>query len=729
MAQRAIVRTIPAPVGGLNDINSIADMPPTDALVMDNIFPGTNSCSLRGGSVQWVSGLGAIGETLLAYNGINSKKLFVAAGTSIIDVTTSGVAGSSVLSGKSNARWDYVNFGGNAGNHLVAVNSADLPIYYNGSTWAVSGSGFATAITGVDASLFSSVAVFKNRLYFVQKNSLKCWYLGTNSIGGAANEIDFSGVARLGGKLVAITTIPSSAGYALDDYFCAMTSEGEMLVYKGTDPASITTFALVGVYRVGRPVANGTANDGSRFICKVGADMVAITVDGFTTLQSALNNDVVAQDKNINKKIINSVTRDTAQYKQNFGWQIVLAPNNNKLLINVPTGGGEYYQYVMNTITGAWCRFTGLNASCWAYWDDQLWSVMGSSDIGNPVVGSSVYKMDVKSVSNDFESTTSYTIYDSYVWTKNSVSYAPTVSIRSVCVSGDGKYQYITIDTIGIYKSSDYGVTWTLALSNYQTSNIDCSSNGQYIVSTAGNNYAGHSSEIGLFISNDFGVTWNQQFNGIECKFPSISNDGKRIIFYYNIQYPKISDDYGVSWQTCTFTFTDIYDIKISGDGNYVYSLSGFSSAYPKKQEFGKASTVAWVNLSIPLAVDKRALAVNYDGSVLMIAGVNTLYKSIDNLNFTLIPNLPSPNFSVSDISCDASGANQVVCCLYDGNIFLSKDFGSTWTQTKEVIPSTGAIVIGSFDAIDQSSNGSIISAVGPSVSGNAKYVYVGTGA
>lgn len=46
-------------------------------------------------------------------------------------------------------------------------------------------------------------------------------------------------------------------------------------------------------------------------------------------------------------------------------------------IVNLPSSFGPY-QYVMNTETGAWCRFVGISASCWATWQDRLF--FGSSD-------------------------------------------------------------------------------------------------------------------------------------------------------------------------------------------------------------------------------------------------------------------------------------------------------------------------------------------------------------
>lgn len=676
---RAIVKTIPAPVGGLNDISSIADMPPTDALVMDNVFPGTSSCTVRGGALRWAVAAGLTGETLLAYNGISTKKLFMAASSNIYDVTAANVV-TLVVASQSNARWDSINFGGTSGNHLVAVNGADLPVFYNGSTWVSSGTGYAAAITGVDAKLFASVAVFKNRLYFVQKNSLKCWYLGTNAIGGAASSIDFSGVARLGGKLVAITTIPSSAGYSLDDYFCAITSEGEMLVYKGTDPASSSTFALVGVYQVGRPIANGAAIDGSRFIAKVGADIVAITIDGFTTLQNALNNDVVAQDKQINKKIINSVTRDTGNYKDYFGWQIILAPNQNKLIINVPIGGGEYYQYIMNTITGAWCRFTGLNALCWAYFNDDLWSVMSIAG------GCAVFKMEQAGRSDD--NTALYFPLHTVAFTQ--VTSSGSRIWRAIGTDDNAKYICAVSFSDGRFNSYDSGVTW------YQTSTgsglnwPDCavSATGKIQISM----FTGSPTSDGqVHISYNYGVTWATIAglgNGyyLSC---AMSSDGQTIAVTKNASYLKISRDAGATWTTLTAGPQGGY-VKVSGDGSVF--VVGDDVVYSSSVWVSTNDGVSFTSRPLPDAGHgTKLIALSKTGTVIYVCGYLTslgaqyIYKSEDyGVTWTkLTASNDQPRYS---ISMSRGNDNRVI----DGGAainYISDDKGATWTNLYPALP------------------------------------------
>ncbi len=61
-------------------------------------------------------------------------------------------------------------------------------------------------------------------------------------------------------------------------------------------------------------------------------------------------------------------------YMGNFGWQIISYPRGTMALMNVPIVENQTsYQFVMNTITGAWARFTGINANAWETMNDNIY--------------------------------------------------------------------------------------------------------------------------------------------------------------------------------------------------------------------------------------------------------------------------------------------------------------------------------------------------------------------
>lgn len=358
--------TMPAPTGGLNARDALAAMPAGDAVTLDNFFPGTTSVDLRSGYENWSTGYPASVESLMTYNGPVSSKMFAAAGAAFYDATAKGAVGAAVVSGLANARWQHANMGTPGGQFLYCVNGADYPELYNGAAWAQVTGASTIAITGVDPRLLVSVNTYANRLFFVEKDSCRVWYLPVNSVGGAALSLDFAPLFLLGGYLMAMATwtIDNAAGVV--EYAIFISSQGEVVMYSGTDPAAAANWVKAGRFRIGRPI-------GRRCYARVGSDVVLITADGFVPLSKALLTDRAQIQIQISDKIINTVTSDVTNYGNNFGWQPMLFPIGNKLIVNVPQIEGKtQYQYVMNSITGAWCRFTGWNANVFELMGDNL---------------------------------------------------------------------------------------------------------------------------------------------------------------------------------------------------------------------------------------------------------------------------------------------------------------------------------------------------------------------
>lgn len=391
--QKSKTTSVPAPVGGLNDKDSIASMPPTDALTLDNMFCGTTAVNSRNGSLNWATGITGWVETLATYSYFAGRKMFAAAGANIYDVTSKAAVGAAVVTGLTSARWQHVNFQAvDAVQYLVMVNGSDSLLNYDGTTWTKVTGVSAHPITGVTTANLIHVNVFKNRLWFVEKNSFNAWYLGLNAISGAATLFPLGSLFKLGGSLQAMVSWTIDSSYGVDDYAAFMSTEGEVVVYKGYDPNFASSWALVGVYRIGRPI-------GRRFYARFGSDVIAITADGIVSLSASLLAERSKPQDAISFKIVNSISNDVTIYGNNFGWQPILYPIGNKIIINVPVAENTtQYQYVMNTITGAWSTFgkkaTPWLAACFELLGDSLYyggngvvvqADTGSDDNGNVI--------------------------------------------------------------------------------------------------------------------------------------------------------------------------------------------------------------------------------------------------------------------------------------------------------------------------------------------------------
>lgn len=226
-------------------------------------------------------------------------------------------------------------------------------------------------ITGVNPATFIHVTIFKARLWFTAINSLAAWYLPVLSIGGAAQPQDVSNLCSHGGYLVQLEDWTLDAGYGMDDYLVMASSRGDIIVYRGTDPASSTTWFLVGVFYVGSPV-------GRRCMAQFAGDLLLISQDGLAPLSKSMMSSRVNMQQTLSYKIQHIISTYITTYGGNVGWQTIIFPKENMLLLNVPISQTQSYQLVMNTISGAWSRFLNWNAVTFVLFNDFLY--YGSAD-------------------------------------------------------------------------------------------------------------------------------------------------------------------------------------------------------------------------------------------------------------------------------------------------------------------------------------------------------------
>jgi len=362
--QKALTKSSPAPIFGWNSRDPLAAMGESDAVVFDNWFARTGYVITRRGCIDWATGFPGQVNSMLVYNGATSSQLFGCAVPGIYNATSQGTIGAAVVGGLIGDKFKYVNFSTAGGKFLLAVNGADLAQSYDGTTWsnpAITGLG---ALTTAD---FDHISIWKSRVFLTQKNSMSVWYLGINSIAGAASQIDFGSLFKMGGRIVATANWTIDGGYGMDDHLVIITSKGQIAVYNGTDPSSAANFVLIGVYDLGSPVGN-------KPYVKYGGELIIMTLDGFQPLSGYLTSTRTNNKLAISDKISGAVTQATTDYQNNFGWEVVLFPKENMLLFNIPVKQSkESQQYVMNTITGAWSRFLGWNANSFEVKDDDLY--------------------------------------------------------------------------------------------------------------------------------------------------------------------------------------------------------------------------------------------------------------------------------------------------------------------------------------------------------------------
>lgn len=372
------------PVRGLNTTGAAADMPPSDALEMDNFISNDLGVELRGGWREYATGLGHPVRTVMSYDGapvnamvspISQSVLFAATDWGIYDIEGGGdFAGASPMIGLSQAfgagRFSLVSFTTAGGKYLVACSETDGAFLFDGTVWmkmVLGGTAGPGHITGCDPALFVQVCVWKERLLFVERTSTRVWILPVGQVGGAVVVFDFGRMFRFGGALVGIVNWTQDAGQGIDDHLVVIGSSGDLLVYAGTDPTAADKFAVRGVWFIGQPVV------GRRCFTTAGGNVFVLTVFGVVpvaqVVQGGLDTLQLTGTEYFQQlqKIQGALHDDFETLANSLGWEVMYLPNKALLIVSRPQViQNEWVQYAFQEHNMAWSRLLDIPGTTFA---------------------------------------------------------------------------------------------------------------------------------------------------------------------------------------------------------------------------------------------------------------------------------------------------------------------------------------------------------------------------
>jgi hypothetical protein len=395
---RPVVGTITPlaiPIKGMNARDAFAVMGPQYAISLSNVIVENYGLRTRRGYAEYATGLpGALPVwTVMSYypalapaplarqelrvipNNVArmmlshwSKavppvgKLFAATNSGrIYDVTAGGAGPWTPEAGVLGLTdfWTWLNFQNIAGSFLVVTNDGGGYSYYNGTAWAtpVEGTGIGE-IDGADPSKFCFVMVWKKRLWFIEKDHTRAWYLPVGQLTGQVTEFNFGEQFRHGGHLAALANWTVDGGEGIDDHLIAVGSQGDVVVYKGVDPDDPTSFGLHGVWSVGALPA------GRRSVINTGGDIQILSHFGVTPLSALLSSSQLGdiEDKRLTYVIAPLIARLMRDYSALPGWAIRTVARDELLLIRVPDQALEYAGqfFALKVPTGGWSALKDL---------------------------------------------------------------------------------------------------------------------------------------------------------------------------------------------------------------------------------------------------------------------------------------------------------------------------------------------------------------------------------
>lgn len=379
MPQTIVAR--PAPIMGINARDGIAAMGEQDAVLLVNWIPDTYGIRCRKGYQEWAKNFPTTDvEAVLSYVGRTTAFpggsfltvptsmpgfLFGCTKDGIYDITTNTAAPAlaQALSGTTNAGWiQSAMLANTAGHFLLCTSEIDGYLYFNGAAWTIppfAGGG----ITVQNPNTFVQVLVHKKRAWFVQRDSTNAWYLPADSIIGAVTQFDFGSQFKTGGHLSYLAKWTIDAGDGIDDFLVAVSSMGDVVVYKGTDPGAAATWALVGTWSIGQvPI-------GRRAYAQYGGDLILISADGIFPMSYVTRggaDSLLLSGKEYASKIRQPLAQDLGNTFTTRGWDIMLHPKERVMCVNVPNYSGRTnFQYCMSTSQQAWTYLEDIPVYCY----------------------------------------------------------------------------------------------------------------------------------------------------------------------------------------------------------------------------------------------------------------------------------------------------------------------------------------------------------------------------
>lgn len=353
------VKSMIAPLGGINDTDPLANMGEQYCIQMVNWVPGNAAILARQGYREWCTGLSGAVKTIMAYYKMDgTTNLFASTDAGIYDITISK-ANPTLVKVVVNGDMRWVTFGNVANQYLVAVSAGSDPsVFYDGAAWNnfVETSGTPATpgeIKGVNPNSWCHVTTFKRRLWFVEENSMTAWYLPVDAVAGVAKPFYLTSIFKRGGKLLYMIDWSVDGGDGLDDRLVFVSSLGEVAVYGGDNPDVTTDWMLEAVFYAGTPV-------GDKSFTEFGGDVLMMTMYGLIPLTKVLMGRLEENptEQAINRRISRTINLILRSKKYNTNWEIHNVPLLQAIVIIIPPFGQEpAIQFVMNSLTGAWTRF------------------------------------------------------------------------------------------------------------------------------------------------------------------------------------------------------------------------------------------------------------------------------------------------------------------------------------------------------------------------------------
>lgn len=375
---------VSAPISGINAVSNIAEMGPTDAVSLFNLIPARYGCKVRRGWMEWCTNVGTGGvKTVIPFKGSTAveNRLFACAGDGIYEVSattdTPTLLESFAVVDDTSGYGGWINFTTIAGKFALYTDESNGYYIWDEATdnWMQVAQGTAAGeIDGVDPAEFVGVTEYKERAWFVRKNSAIAYYLPVGLITGRVTQFNFGNKFNNGGNLAALYTWTVDGGAGVNSFLVAISTSGDVIVYQGDDPDVPGNFIQRGDWFIGQTPA------GRRLAGSFGGDLYLLSTYGLIPASKLISGALIQQNEVLLTRKITPLINDSMQATlDDLGWEVRLVPTENLILVGTPKRVGvAYTQYVQSINSEGWAIYRDVPYFTGDTWLGQYY--IGTSD-------------------------------------------------------------------------------------------------------------------------------------------------------------------------------------------------------------------------------------------------------------------------------------------------------------------------------------------------------------
>jgi hypothetical protein len=216
----------------------------------------------------------------------------------------------------------------------------------------------------VDPNKFHIVMVHMNRLWFADAQNLAIYYLPVQTKNGTLFVLPLNSLFKRGGTVAALYTWSMDGGAGMDDRLCIFSSNGEVAIYSGVDPA--TNFQLIGVFRFDAPMSK-------HCVVQYGGELYLLISTGIvpmSTMMKAETEDLGQTDKTVFSTFMDASRR----FRSQAGWQLFLDPSTSRMIANLPQGGANHYNQLVRFMPNDYfVSWSAMPSRCWGWLGNTLY--------------------------------------------------------------------------------------------------------------------------------------------------------------------------------------------------------------------------------------------------------------------------------------------------------------------------------------------------------------------